>query len=178
MAHIRYGNQQAKLSLLVVIDDGANPLGRDWLQHLRLDWQQINRLHSEALQQVLHRQQDVSKDGLGTLERYKAKIHIIPGRPWACLHLDFAKPFRGQMFLVLTDAHSKWLDVHPMPISTTEDTIHHLRIIFAEFSLPERFVTDNELTLISWEFKNFFARLVLKIQYLHHTIQLQMGWQR
>ena len=75
-----YGDKEEKLFVLVLTDDSPSLLSRDWLQHLKLDWQQINKLHSEALQQVLQRHEDVFKDGLGTLEGYKAKIlHIIPG---------------------------------------------------------------------------------------------------
>ena len=35
----------------------------------------------------------------------------IPACPWACLHINFAGPFQ-EMFMVLMDAFSKWLDVH------------------------------------------------------------------
>ena len=34
-----------------------------------------------------------------------------PSTPWTRLHIDFAGPFKGHMFLVLVDAHSKWLEV-------------------------------------------------------------------
>ena len=71
--------QKGKVSLLVLMDDGPSLLGRDWLQHLKLDWQQINKLHSETLLQVLQRHEDIFKDGLGTLEGYKVKIRITPG---------------------------------------------------------------------------------------------------
>ena len=30
-----------------------------------------------------------------------------PERPWACIHIDYAGPFMGKMFLVVVDAHSK-----------------------------------------------------------------------
>ena len=79
MSQVHYGYKEVKLSLLVLTDDGPSLLGRDWMQHLKLDWQQINKLHSEALQQVLQRQEDVFKARLGTQEGYKAKRHIIPG---------------------------------------------------------------------------------------------------
>ena len=32
-----------------------------------------------------------------------------PSEPWSRLHLDFAGPFMGHMFLIIVDAHSKWL---------------------------------------------------------------------
>lgn len=30
-----------------------------------------------------------------------------PEKPWTRLHVEYAGPFLGKMFLVLTDAHSK-----------------------------------------------------------------------
>ena len=33
-----------------------------------------------------------------------------PSRPWARVHVDHAGPFMGRMFLLLVDAHSKWLE--------------------------------------------------------------------
>ena len=35
-----------------------------------------------------------------------------PSQPWSRIHLDFAGPFLDHMFLVIVDAHSKWIDVH------------------------------------------------------------------
>ena len=66
-----------------------------------------------------------------------------PREPWACLHLDFAGPFQGRMFLVLVDAYTKWLEVLPMSSTTTAATVEKLRHIFAVHGLPQRIVTDN-----------------------------------
>ena len=46
----------------------------------------------------------------------KAPLHSWewPSQPWSRLHLDFAGPFMGHMFLVVVDSHSKWLDVQIM----------------------------------------------------------------
>ena len=43
----------------------------------------------------------------------KAPLHSWEwsSQPWSRLHLDFAGPFMGHMFLVVVDSHSKWLDV-------------------------------------------------------------------
>ena len=80
MAHVRYGSEEAcDNPWYIVTDDDSNLLGRDWLSHLRLDWQQINILYSNALQLILQRHQDIFKDGLGSLQDYKANIHIILG---------------------------------------------------------------------------------------------------
>ena len=66
-----------------------------------------------------------------------------PERPWTRLHLDYAGPFLGRMFLVLVDAHSKWMDVIPVHAATSAVTIEKLRVVFATRGLPERIVTDN-----------------------------------
>lgn len=34
-----------------------------------------------------------------------------PVSPWSRIHTDYARPFLGKMFLVLVDAHSKWIEV-------------------------------------------------------------------
>ena len=64
MVQVHNGNIEVKLSILVLTDDGPSLLGRDWLQHLKLDWQQINKLHSEAFQQILQRHKEVFQNGL------------------------------------------------------------------------------------------------------------------
>ena len=39
-----------------------------------------------------------------------APLHpwIWPSRPWQRVHVDFAEPFLGSMYLIAVDAHSKW----------------------------------------------------------------------
>ena len=81
-----------------------------------------------------------------------------PSRPLSCFQIDFAGQFKGQLFLVVIDAHSKWLEVHPIPTIMAQATIHCLRTIFAQFGLPDRVVSDNGPTFISWEFKNFLCQ--------------------
>ena len=62
-----------------------------------------------------------------------------PSRPWSRLHVDFARPFQGKMYLVLVDAQSKWL-----------------RNIFATHGFPEILASDNGLpSLTSKEFQTF-----------------------
>ena len=48
-----------------------------------------------------------------------------------------------KMFLVLIDAHSKWMDVHTVPSATSYSTFSVLRSIFASHGLPEILVSDN-----------------------------------
>ena len=32
-----------------------------------------------------------------------------PGQPWSRVHIDYAGPYKGHMYLVVIDAHSKWI---------------------------------------------------------------------
>ena len=80
-----------------------------------------------------------------------------PSQPWSRIHLDFAGPFKGSMYLVLVDAHSKWMDVHPMQSITSAKTIEKLRIIFANHGLPHKVVTDNGPSFTSAEFRDFMT---------------------
>ena len=61
-------------------------------------------------------------------------------------------PFMGKMFLVVVDAHSKWLEVKMVPAATSKATIVCLQSIFATHGLPERVVTDNGSVFTSEEF--------------------------
>ena len=54
-----------------------------------------------------------------------------PKRPWARVHADYAGPFMGKMFLILVDAHSKWLDIHIVNSATSSPTIEKMRSTFA-----------------------------------------------
>ena len=80
-----------------------------------------------------------------------------PSEPWSRLHLDFAGPFMGHMFLILVDAHSKWLDVHLMQSITSANTIEKLQIVFATHGLPRKVVTDNGSSFTSEEFRTFMS---------------------
>ena len=80
-----------------------------------------------------------------------------PSQPWSRLHLDFAGPFCDHMFLVLVDAHSKWIDVHLMSSITSTKTIEKLRVIFATHGFPQKVVTDNGPSFTSREFATFMS---------------------
>ena len=80
-----------------------------------------------------------------------------PKRPWARLHLDYAGPVLGKMYLVLIDAHSKWIEAFCTPTATSAAVIEELRPLFAKFGIPETVVTDNGTCFVSAEFENFLA---------------------
>ena len=48
---------------------------------------------------------------------------VWPTAPWQHIHVDFAGPFLGHMFLIVVDTHSKWLEVEIMSSTTAEKAI-------------------------------------------------------
>lgn len=77
-----------------------------------------------------------------------------PRYPWQRLHIDFAGPFLGHSYLIVTDAYSKWPEVVVMQTTTSLATIKVLMQIFATHGLPERIVSDNGPQFTSQEFKD------------------------
>ncbi len=63
-----------------------------------------------------------------------------PETPWKRIHIDFAGPFLGKMFLIIVDAHSKWPEV---AATTSQVTIEALFALFTRYGLPEQVVSDN-----------------------------------
>ena len=94
----------------------------------------------------------------------EAPLHpwVNPERPWARLHIDFAGPFLGRWFLILVDAFSKWLEVHPMKAATSLATVKVLQSIFATHGLPNLIVTDNGSVFTSAEFGELMKRNGIK----------------
>ena len=78
-----------------------------------------------------------------------------PTRPWTRLHIDFAGPLEGKMFLVVVDAHSKWLEIFSMNTASAQTTVQQLRTLFARFGIPESIVSDNGFQFIASEFQQF-----------------------
>ena len=78
-----------------------------------------------------------------------------PKQPWVRLHADYAGPFLGKMYLILIDAHSKWIEVHITTSTTSSITIEKMRSTFVTFGIPETLVTDNGSNFTSSEFEEF-----------------------
>ena len=93
-----------------------------------------------------------------------------PSRPWARLHLDYAGPFQDQNFLIVIDAHSKWIEAFPATFPLTSVTIELLRLLFVQFGLPETIVTDNGSCFVSADFQHFLTMNGIKHNYYICTI--------
>ncbi|VVC36912.1 Integrase, catalytic core,Ribonuclease H-like domain,Reverse transcriptase domain,Aspartic peptidase [Cinara cedri] len=94
------------------------------------------------------------------------KVRPMPGKtrihtwewsqnPWQRLHADFLGPFKGQLFLIIEDAYSKWLEVFKVPVNGAQYSIDIFRNLFARYGLPEYLVTDNGPPFTSVHFQQF-----------------------
>ena len=70
-------------------------------------------------------------------------------------HVDYAGPVGGRYFLIIVDAHSKWVDIYHTKGTTSSETISCLQHSFAQFGLPISIVSDNGPYFISQEFQDF-----------------------
>ncbi len=77
---VLYEAQQADLELLVVAGKGPSLLGRDWLEHLRLDWHSLKYSTTVPpnLQDILDKHSTVFGTDLGHIKDAPATIHVDP----------------------------------------------------------------------------------------------------
>ncbi|XP_053311898.1 uncharacterized protein K02A2.6-like [Spea bombifrons] len=94
----------------------------------------------------------------------KAPVHPweVTRSPWSRLHIDFAGPFHGQMFFLVVDSFSKWLEVVPVTSATSVTVIKILRSLFATHGLPDTIVSDNGTQFTSSEFKIFMESNLIR----------------
>ena len=87
----------------------------------------------------------------------KAELHPWewPTHPWHRIHVDYAGPVEGRYFLIIVDAHSKWVDIYHTKGTTSSETISCLQHSFAQFGLPISIVSDNGPCFTSQEFRDF-----------------------
>ena len=81
-----------------------------------------------------------------------------PTRPCFRLHVDFAGPLEGRMFLIVVDSHSMWLDVIPKKTAMALTTVQTLRTLFSRFGVPELSVSDNDPQFAAAKFKELCRR--------------------
>ncbi|XP_064475712.1 uncharacterized protein K02A2.6-like [Ornithodoros turicata] len=90
----------------------------------------------------------------------RARLHPweFTRNPWARLHIDFAGPFQGRCFLLVVDAHSKWLEVFQLTSLSSVTVCEKLRTLFATHGVPDTIVSDNGAAFTSQEFQEFMKR--------------------
>ncbi|XP_046970363.1 uncharacterized protein K02A2.6-like [Vanessa cardui] len=81
-----------------------------------------------------------------------------PVEPWSRLHLDYLGPFNNKYYLVIIDAHSKWIEAEKVSSTSAANLISVLRKIFARFGFPKRIISDNGPPFTSAEVATYFQR--------------------
>ena len=71
------------------------------------------------------------------------------------VHVDYAGPLLGKMYLVLIDAHSKWIELEPVESTTTKISVEKLGKSLSTHGIPEKLVSDNGSVFTSQEFTDF-----------------------
>ncbi|KII72602.1 Transposon Tf2-9 polyprotein [Thelohanellus kitauei] len=80
---------------------------------------------------------------------------FLPYKPWDRLHLDFAESPDRDMWLLICDAFTKWVEVFPMGKATSTNVIIRLEECLSRFGIPRVVVTDNGPQFTSHEFTCF-----------------------
>ena len=70
---VRHQEQSYTLPCLVVTGYGPNLLGRDWLEHMKLDWSAVHRVDEVHYALMFP---ELFKDGLGKLKNVEAKLYV------------------------------------------------------------------------------------------------------
>ncbi|KAF0712303.1 Uncharacterized protein FWK35_00035850, partial [Aphis craccivora] len=65
-----------------------------------------------------------------------------PTKPWTRIHIDFFGPIFGQVFFVLVDATSKWIECFKVNSLNTTTVLKHLTEVFSRFGLPKSITSD------------------------------------
>ena len=86
-----------------------------------------------------------------------------PEKPWDRLHIDFTGPYEGQLWFVVIDAYSRWLEIFPMAHANATNSIQSLRSLFYRFGYPRQIVSDNGSQFTSSEFKEFCSQNGIKL---------------
>ena len=80
LVEVQYQGERHHLELLVAdVTDQPPIIGRDWLSKIKIDWKGVFHIKSRTLQQVLDKHEAVFEKGLGTMKKFKAKLHLKSG---------------------------------------------------------------------------------------------------
>ena len=87
----------------------------------------------------------------------KSTLSVLdfPSKPWQRLHIEYACPFFGSMWLVWIEAFSKYGGVEKVKSANGFSTILKLTKVFSIFGNPEQIVYDNGAPLTFHKFKAF-----------------------
>ncbi|MDD9362040.1 MAG: DDE-type integrase/transposase/recombinase, partial [Anaplasma sp.] len=94
---------------------------------------------------------------------------------WETIHIDFAGPVQGKIFLVVVDAYTKWLEVRVVSRMSSSAIIKELRALFATFKISREVCSDNGAALISEEIMMFYRMNNIIAVITHPTTRQSTG---
>lgn len=143
------------------LQDGCILCGTQVIVTLTLHAQVMGELH-EAHSRVSRMKNLVGQCAwwLGPCQLSRNNPPLAVLHPWDWVHVDYAGPFMRKRFLVVTDAQSKWMDIHMVSSTTTQVMVNRMRSTFATLGLPEVLVTDNGMPFTSVEFVSSALEMV------------------
>ena len=81
------------------------------------------------------------------------------------------------MFLIVIDAHSKWLNIIPIKTATALTTVQRLQMLFSRFGVPESMVSDNGPQFAAAEFQELCRRNGIRHILIAPYHPASMAWQ-
>ena len=84
--------------------------------------------------------------------------HNIPLRPWEVLGVDIFH-LSNKNYLCIVHYHSKFPVIKRMEGLSTESLITATKIIFVEYVIPHRLMSDTGTNFVSEKFRSFCSRL-------------------
>lgn len=93
---VTYRDQESNLPLIIVEGKGPSLFGRNWLQHIQLDWGSIKKLKSPDLESLLHKFNDLFEEKLGTMKGMEASLIVMLSQNFVGLdqfHMQSRMPF-------------------------------------------------------------------------------------
>nr|XP_056716170.1 uncharacterized protein K02A2.6-like [Euleptes europaea] len=82
--------------------------------------------------------------------------------PWSRVHIDFAGPFQGKVFLIVVDSYFKWLEVLTVNSMMSRVVVKLLRRVFTTHGLPDTLISDNGAQFASAEFREFLQANLIR----------------
>ena len=97
-----------------------------------------------------------------------------PSEPLHRIYLDYVD-YNARNLLIITDAHSKWIEVYLTLATNSTTTIEKSRCCFATHGLPNLLISDNGPCFTSLEFAKFTRKNGIKYKLVSPYHQTSNG---
>ena len=87
--------------------------------------------------------------------------HDIPLRPWEVIGADIFQ-FNNKNYICIVDYHSKFPVIKRIEGLFADNLINALKIIFAEYDIPHKIMSDAGTNFISEKFRQFCKRVIIE----------------